>query len=132
MGRKWRFVTIEFPWDSNQWTTPNGYILDDKYYVLKQYAKFIKPGYTRVDASVNSDDIKISAYISPDNQSISVVLLNTSSSSETVALDVNGFTASNSEIYRTSDDEKAEFIGSLSGGNTVLLPAKSITTVILK
>jgi glucuronoarabinoxylan endo-1,4-beta-xylanase len=131
-GESGGLVTIEFPWDSNQWTTPNGYILDDKYYVLKQYAKFIKPGYTRVDASVNSDDIKISAYISPDNQSISVVLLNTSSSSETVALDFNGFTASNSEIYRTSEDEKAEFIGSLSGGNTVLLPAKSITTVILK
>lgn len=131
-GESGGLVTIEFPWDSNQWTTPNGYILDDKYYVLKQYAKFIKPRYTRVDASVNSDDIKISAYISPDNQSISVVLLNTSSSSETVALDFNGFTASNSEIYRTSEDEKAEFIGSLSGGNTVLLPAKSITTVILK
>jgi len=125
-------VTIEFPWDKGQWTTPGGYIIDDKYYVLKQYAKFIRPGYTRVDASANSDDIKISAYISPDNKSISVVLLNTSSNSQTVALDFNNFTASSSEIYRTSENEKAEFIGSLNGNNTLVLPAKSIATVIIK
>lgn len=131
-GEGGNLVTLEFPWDSGQWTTPNGYILNDKYFALKQYSKFVRPGYTRVDASSASDDIKISAYISPDNQTISVVLLNTSSSSETVALNLNDFSISNSEIYRTSENEKTEFIGSLGSGNTVLLPAKSIATVVIK
>ncbi|MDQ2087754.1 dockerin type I domain-containing protein [Herbivorax sp. ANBcel31] len=125
-------VTLEFPWDNSEWTTPNGYIVTDKYYALKQYSKFIKPGYTRVDASMDLDDIKISAYICPDEESMSVVLLNTSSSSETVALDFDGFLASDSEVYRTSDDEKTEFIGSLGEGNTVYLPSQSIATVVIQ
>ncbi|TYQ13135.1 UNVERIFIED_CONTAM: glucuronoarabinoxylan endo-1,4-beta-xylanase [Acetivibrio alkalicellulosi] len=125
-------VSLEFPWDRSRWTTPNGYIISDKYYTFKQYSKFIQPGYTRVDASVNSNDVKISAYVSPDGKSISVVLLNTSSSPETVALDFNGFSGANSKIYRTSDNEKTTFIGSLGQGNTVYLPARSIATVVIE
>lgn len=123
-------VFIETPRDTRQWTTKEGYIISDFYYIIQQYAKFTDPGYKRVDVSTSANDVKISGFVSPDKSKLTLILINKASSENTVALDLNGYSASNSVVYRTIPDgtERFKKVGSLSG-NTVTLPAKSVVTV---
>ncbi|MEJ6951303.1 dockerin type I domain-containing protein [Natronospora cellulosivora (SeqCode)] len=125
-------VVLEHSWEEEPWETEEGYIVTDHYYAFKHFSAYIDENYTRIDASVESNDIKISAYICPDDSSITVVLLNTSYNSEIVALDLNDFNYRNSDVYRTyGDDEKTAYIGSLGAGYSVEMPGRSIATVVI-
>lgn len=121
------------PWNQSSWTNSKGYVISDFYYVLKQYSKFTDPGFVRVAAAAESSDIKISAFQSPDQNQLTIVLINKGSSDSNVALNLNGYQVGSSEIYRTIPDGNDKFaaVGSLGSGNTVELKAQSITTVVV-
>lgn len=123
-------VAIENPTNKSGWTTTNGYIVSDFYPIIQQFAKFTDPGYKRVEAACSSNDVKISAFVSPDKSKLTMILINKASSENTVALDLNGYSSSKSVLYRTLSNgtEKFKKVGSLSG-NTVTLPAQSVVTV---
>jgi len=125
-------VFVENPMNKSEWTTEEGYILSDFYPIMQQYAKFTDPGYKRVDASCSSDNVKISAFVSPDESKLTMILINKASSENTVTLDLNGYSSNESVVYRTLSNGTEEFkkVGSLSG-NTVTLPAQSVVTVAL-
>ena len=123
-------VFIEVPRDPKQWTTSEGYIISDFYYIIQQYAKFTDPGYKRVDVSCSANDVKISGFISPDKSKLTLILINKASYENTVSLDLKGYSSDKSVVYRTIPDgtERFKNVGSVSG-NTVTLPAKSVVTV---
>lgn len=125
-------VFLEDPSNKAGWTTQKGYIISDFYPIIQQFSKFTDPGYKRVEASCDSTDIKISAFVSPDKSKLTMVLINKSSSQNTVSLNLNGYSASNSVIYRTLANGSEEFAaaGSLSG-NSVTLPGQSVVTVAM-
>ncbi|HPD00812.1 MAG TPA: carbohydrate-binding protein [Acetivibrio sp.] len=125
-------VFIENPFNPNGWTTEKGYKISDFYYTVQHYAKFTDPGYKRVEATCDSNDIKVTAFVSLDESKLTMIFINNASSQNTVSLDLNGFSYSESAIYRTLENgsEKFSLAGSLSG-NTVTLPAKSVVTVAL-
>ena len=130
-------ITVENPWvdepdyDGEPWTTEDGYWTTDSYYAVKHFAGYIEPGYQRVEASSEANDVEVSAYISPDEDSMTVVMLNTGHSQETVHLDIDGFSIISSEVYRTDwQNEETESI-SLGDGYSVEMPAESIVTVVL-
>jgi len=125
-------VFIENPFTPNSWTTQKGYILSDFYYTIQQYAKFTDPGFKRVEANCNSNDVKVTAFVSPDESKLTMIFINTASAQNTVSLDLNGFSFNKSVIYRTLENGNEKFApaGSLTG-NTVTLAARSIVTVAL-
>lgn len=125
-------VFIEIPRNPEQWTTKEGYIISDFYYIIQQFAKFTDPGYKRVDASCNSNDVKISAFVSPDKSKLTMILINKAHNENTVTLNLNGYSSNESVIYRTipEGNERFKKVGSLFG-NTVTLPAQSVVTVAL-
>lgn len=125
-------VAIEKPRNTNEWTTKEGYIISDFYPIIQQYAKFTDPGYKRVEASCSANDVKVSAFVSPDKSKLTMILINKASSENTVTLDLNGYSSSKSVVYRTLSNRTEGFkkVGSLSG-NTVTLPAQSVVTVAL-
>jgi len=125
-------VAIEVPRNPEQWTTKEGYIISDFYYIMQQFAKFTDPGYKRVDASVSSNDIKVSAFVSPDKSKLTMIFINKGYSEHSVALDLKGYSSNKSIIYRTlpEGNERFKKVGSLFG-NTVTLPARSVVTVAL-
>ena len=115
----------------------NTHIIRPTYYALKQYSYFTDPNWQRIGASALSDvndsnALKISAYISPDNKQVSVVIINASDSY--IQLDVNSlgdFNAAGGEIYRTSRTENCALVGNFENGTPLALPGKSITTVAM-
>ena len=46
---------------------------------MKHYAKYIDPGYVRVDASSTEAGLKMSAFVNPAQTQITLVVINTSS-----------------------------------------------------
>jgi glucuronoarabinoxylan endo-1,4-beta-xylanase len=111
---------------------PCSYTIKPTYYAFKQYSAFIDPGWQRVEASTNSPGLRISAYISPDNQKLTAVIINTTTSTDiTLNFSLKGFSISKGEFYRSSQTEKCVHVGSFKGSGPLTLPANSITTLAL-
>ncbi len=126
-------VALENPNNTSGWTTAKGYIISDFYYVFKHFSKYTDPGYRRVASGTDNSNIKSVAFISPDQKQLTVVLMNNSSSQNSVALNLNGYTVASSAIYRSipGGSEKFSNVGALGTDNTVTLPAQSIATVVI-
>ncbi len=115
-----------------QWKTPKGYKINDTYYALRHFAKWIDGGWLRVGATPDSTVVRASAFASPDGQSVTVVLLNTDSAEHTVTLDSGPFAFGTSAVYRTSGtDERTAPLGALPAGNVLDMPGRSLATVTL-
>ncbi|MBN1765732.1 MAG: carbohydrate binding domain-containing protein [Sedimentisphaerales bacterium] len=114
------------------WLPDAGYTINPVYYAFKHYSAFIHSDWQRVDASTDSEDLRISAYISPDNMHLSVVLINTSADIDIETdLAFSGFTISNGNVYRTTQTTHCELIQTYDGASPLSLPAQSITTLVL-
>jgi glucuronoarabinoxylan endo-1,4-beta-xylanase len=124
------FIDMENPWTSGTWVNVNGFKVGTKYYAFKQYAYFIKPGYSRVETTGSTSTIKLSAFLSPDGKNMSIVAINTSTVKDSVSISLQDFTFSSGNIYRTSETENCILTGVYSGKN-IVLPPKSITTIAL-
>ncbi|MDD5063980.1 MAG: hypothetical protein PHQ35_04365 [Phycisphaerae bacterium] len=113
-------------------TNPSTYIVRDLYWFFKHYAYFTDPGWYMVDVfleGTGSDDLRITAFKSPENDQLTIVMLNTSAAGADLMFTLKGFIPSSSEIYRSSETEHWLYLGPYSPGLT--LPAYSITTIHL-
>jgi len=125
------FIDMENPWNSGSWVNTNGFKVGIKYYMFKQFANFIKPGYSRVETTGSTTSLKVSAFLSPDGKNMSIVAINTSTVKDSISVSPQNFTVSTGNIYRTSETENCSLSGTYSGGN-IVLPPKSITTIALQ
>lgn len=55
---------------------PDGYLLRDQYYSLRHFARFTDPGCVRVAAESNRRSIRATAFVSPDESRLTLVVLN--------------------------------------------------------
>jgi glucuronoarabinoxylan endo-1,4-beta-xylanase len=101
-------------------------------YVLGQFAKYIRPGYHRVDATAApATNVNVSAYMG-DNKVV-IVAVNTGTASVTQNFVVRGGTASQISSWQTtaSSNMVAGQAYEASGGSfTAALPGQSITTFV--
>ena len=125
------FIDMENPWTSGSWVNTNGFKVGTKYYAFKQFANFIKPGYSRIETSGGTSSLKVSAYLSPDAQKMSIVAINTATTKDSITVSTQDYTVLSGNIFRTSDTENCILSGTYSGGN-IVLPPKSITTIALQ
>ncbi len=124
-------ITTDFPWNSAQWVYPKGFKVTTKYYMFKQFAYFIKPGWKRVSASISGTSVTSSAFINPENTQMSIVLINTATNEDSVTISPKSFTISSGKIYATTESLNCSLIGDYSGG-TVVIPGTSVTTISLQ
>jgi glucuronoarabinoxylan endo-1,4-beta-xylanase len=104
------------------------YTIEQVYWVFRQYSKAIHYGWKRIDATIDADSLRISAFIDPAGNELSTIILNVSHSADYVDIDFGGFNMLGANMIRTSDGESCDYIGDYNG-STVDLPARSITTI---
>ena len=107
------------------------YTINSDFYGFKHFSAFIHSDWDRIYASQDSNDLRISAYISPDNNEMSVVVINTGASDFKLDLSFTGFSISSGSIYRTSSSQNCVNIGSYDGSSPVTLPGSTVTTLSL-
>jgi glucuronoarabinoxylan endo-1,4-beta-xylanase len=106
----------------------NGLNKGKKYYVSKQFYRYIRPGAVRVGATSSNTNVFVSAFEHAGAGTHTVVLANTSGSAQTVTVGGAGLPATFT-IYRTSASENAVNAGDYAAGTALPLPARSITTL---
>ncbi len=122
-------VQVENSSNPSGWTTDDGYVVSQTYWAFRQFSKFIFADWKRVTADADDEDLKISAYINPENDMLTLVIINVSEEDKTLSFNIQGFDIENGEIIRTSETEQGEFIGYFDGSASPEMPAQSITTL---
>jgi len=106
----------------------NGLNKGKKYYVSKQFYRYVRPGAVRVGATSVNTSVFVSAFEHAANGTQTIVLANTSSGSQSVTVGGAGLPATFT-IYRSSPSENAVNAGEYATGTALTLPARSITTL---
>jgi glucuronoarabinoxylan endo-1,4-beta-xylanase len=120
-------VTLIRPWGPNP-----TYTVNPAYYALKHYAAFTDPNWYRVGASTNSNGLRISAFKSPDDSNLTVVIINVSPTVDiNLSLSLNNYHPTASAIYQTKLNSNFAYIGTFNESSRLFLPHQSITTVSL-
>jgi hypothetical protein len=123
-------VSAYFYW-ALYWTTANEqglinipsnagspYTINTEYYAFKHYSAFIHSDWTRVDVDPGTNALSICAFVSPDRDAMTVVVVNEGTASVNLTLALSNVTATAGSVYQTT-------------GSSVLIPAESITTLSL-
>jgi len=120
-------VTLIQPWGPNP-----SYTINPVYYAFKHYSAFTDPNWYRVGASTDSNGLCISAFKSPDDSNLTVVILNVSPTVDAnLSLSLSGFSPSSSEIYQTKSDANFVYLGTFNESSPLFLRRQSITTIHL-
>lgn len=104
--------------------------LQDPYFAMRHYAFDTDPGWVRVDVASSHPDIMSSAWLSPAEDALTVVLLNAAAVPHRVRVAQDArFTTS--EVTRTvfAGSERAALLGSLPAEGLLTIPARAIVTV---
>jgi glucuronoarabinoxylan endo-1,4-beta-xylanase len=121
-------------------TTANGsdcYLIDGSGnpskmgYILAMYAKYVRPGCSRVNASYNpSTNVYVTAY-KDWNSKLRIVAINTGTSSVSQSFAVTGSSLGSMTVYRTDGSLNNSTLGTVSGTNfTYTLSGQSVTTFV--
>jgi glucosylceramidase len=110
------------------------YRVSKRFWALGAYSRFIRPGATRVAASVADPAVKVSAFRNADGAKV-VELLNTNTEATTVGLDLHGAGRSRPATYLTDETHslaRTDTATAPGGELSAQLPPRSLTTVVLR
>lgn len=133
----WLWNNSSYATKSSLISISNSIIKENKrLYAIGQYSRYIRPGWRRVGSTTEPlKNIFTSAYKGPESGEIAIVMVNKSSSTETISMEISGITGF-TELYRsrTSATENLVDLQPISttegeGNVQVELIPRSITTV---
>ncbi len=112
--------------------TETGFTRNDPYHAMSHYARDTGPGWVRVEAVADGESVLATAWLSPDEDALTVVLVNPNAEDAVVELDVGGSMPGDSHLTRTvfSGVERSTDLGELSSSG-LRLPGESIVTVAM-
>ncbi|MGL6161157.1 glycoside hydrolase family 5 [Microbulbifer sp.] len=101
-------------------------------WAFSHYAKFVRPGYVRIGASVDQSDVYITAY-EGENEIVAVVLNRSERNLEDVDLEMTESIQAADAFVTSITDDRAPLDIVVEGGQVQLpdLPARSVVTIVL-
>lgn len=100
-------------------------VLQDPYFALAHYSRVTDPGYTRVAAQSSQPQLLASAWLSPDERSLAVVVINSGASERRARIAAGDATVEG--VLLTSFD-RGERLSELTPASEVLLPPRSLVS----
>jgi glucuronoarabinoxylan endo-1,4-beta-xylanase len=109
----------------------DAFTLQDPYFSMLHYARFTDPGWSRVQVSSSNPGLLASGWLSPDEASLTLVLINHDWQELSVAIDGVGAGFGAARLMRTVFDgtERAAELGAWPPGASLPLPPRSIATL---
>jgi O-glycosyl hydrolase len=123
----WAFWSFSVSEGSSEFGLVVGNRPTSRYYVSKQYYKFIRPGAVRVDAG--SAGIPAIAFKDDQAKTVSVILLNNTTLPQTIEIKGKGLPAE-WEAYTTSNARNCEKGKNVGKNGLIILPSQSLTTLV--
>ncbi|HOU91210.1 MAG TPA: hypothetical protein PLU22_09205 [Polyangiaceae bacterium] len=114
--------------------TADDFTVGDTRHVMCHYSAHIDPGWVRVAADSDSGELYASAWVSPADDRLVVVLTNPGDAEVVVELDPAGVEPTASAVSRTvlGGLERSADLGELPAENIVVVPPESMVTVTLE
>lgn len=111
--------------------TDDGFVVEDTYHVIRHYSGHIGSGWVRTAVDTASSNVMASAWLSPEDAALVIVLTNTTSTELSIRID--GAAWAESRVTRTTlgTDERSAELGPLAPDGFLSLPSHSIATVSL-
>lgn len=118
-------------WDPNSWpaSAPHGFFVRRMLPALGQYSRFVRGGWVRIDANAADTALKVSAFLSPQADSVSIVIVNPSFGEVNFTPGVIGSEQANGTVWTTSPTHALQKTGTWKSGTSMSVPARSITTL---
>jgi O-glycosyl hydrolase len=98
-------------------------------WVLGQYSRFVRPGFTRVGVDVKGEALKATAYLSPDGSTVVCVVINSAKTPATMGSVLRGFAARRTTLYVTDASHDLAVIDS---SRDITLPARSVASIVFQ
>jgi glucuronoarabinoxylan endo-1,4-beta-xylanase len=113
--------------------TADDFTLELPFHAMSHYAARTDPGWVRVDAISEADTLLASAWLSPQGDALTIVLVNTGSTVLDAAIDPADEGWTTSEVRRTAFQgiERSARLG-VDGGRSVRVPGHGMVTVALR
>ena len=102
-----------------------------KYYVSKNYYRYVRPGARAVECNSTNIDILVNAFWHEENNTLTYVLINKSGEEKIMNFDTYEM-ANDTRLFWTSETENCEEIVIPSGSEAFLLPPMSVSTFFLE
>jgi len=127
-------ITLWNPCCPNNWPNPEGYTVNPQYYGVKQFSAFVNPGDVRVQVTTTSTNLRVSGYLNPAGNTLAIVVINVNANAgESIVIKFNNNWGSiaTGKVYQTTKTTFCSQVGTYSNGQTLSLPAYSVTTLVL-
>lgn len=124
-GQVWAMIGVE----------NKQYQVQNSFYVMKHFAKHISRGHQRIEVSGSNASVRASAYIHPAGNQVTLIVLNTTGTDETVSFRSLGLPISTTTSFRTRQFDIAGFpyraMGQVNLVNNQTIAKNSITTYVI-
>jgi glucuronoarabinoxylan endo-1,4-beta-xylanase len=127
-GQVWAMIGVE----NRQYTVQNSF------YVVKHFAKEISSGHQRFEvtkASGTNANIRVSGYLHPAGNQVTLIVLNTGGTDDTISLRFRGLPATTARAFRTRQfdigSSPYHSLGTINLANTQSISKNSITTYVI-
>lgn len=110
--------------------TDHEVIVTKRLWAMGNFSRYVRPGYTRVEASNSLETLRVTAYRSPDQSKFVLVVIN--NSDKATATSLNGIPAyfARAIAYETSADKDLQQISSGSVPQSFTFAPLSVTTIV--
>jgi len=107
----------------------DSFTLREPYFAMRHYARHTDPGWARVEARSSADALLVTAWLSPEQDALTVVLVNAGDETLQVRLDAP-FNAP-ARVTRTVFDgvERGTGLGALAAQRLLTIPPRAVVTV---
>ncbi len=107
------------------------FTVNPEYHAMRHYSKFVGPGWTRIDASTDADSsvLQTVAFTNSAKDSVTQIVIN---SSTTAAQTLTYSPAGYGLIYAVQSNENGKKSQPLTLSTSVVLPRRSVTTLVFK
>ena len=105
--------------------------INPPYYSIKHYSRHIHKGYERIEVSGSDSNVRVSGFLSPDRNRITLVAINRATSQRSVSLVNNHFEVGAIKGYQSVLDDFFQTMEGLDAESPIPLPASSLTTLVL-
>ena len=113
-------------------TNTGSFTVTPFYYIMKHFAKNVDKGYDRIDASVTTSSLNLSAFANPSGTRITVVIVSPLSSSANVEFIVKNKTIKTVSAVQTVEGSMYKDLGSITADKYITLKPSSVTTAVIE
>jgi glucuronoarabinoxylan endo-1,4-beta-xylanase len=127
-GQVWAMIGVE----------NKQYQVQNSFYVMKHFAKEISSGHQRFEvtkAAGTNENIRVSGYLHPAGNQVTLIVLNTGGTDDTISLRFRGLPVSTAKAFRTRQfdigSSPYHSLGTVNLANNQTISKNSITTYVI-